>query len=160
MIGAIKKFFERQIATDPDRSDAGGPGSDDELRLRIATCALLLEVAHADEEFSPDEEQTIHELIRQRFQISASAADMLIALAEQERRESTDLYQFTRLIGQGFDRAQKLTILEQLWRVVYSDGLLEAHEDALMHKLSTLLRLKHQELIALKLRVKQELGDR
>ncbi|MFH1843078.1 MAG: TerB family tellurite resistance protein [bacterium] len=156
MIGAIKKFFDKQIAVEPGQQKA--TTREAELRLRVATCALLLEAAHADDDFSADEEQMIHELIRQRFQISAAAADMLIGLAGQERQESTDLYQFTRLIGQKFDRSQKLAILEQLWRVVYSDGLLEAHEDALMHKLNNLLGLKHQELIALKLRVKKELG--
>ena len=81
-------------------------------------------------------------------------AAALLMVADQERRQSTDLYQFTRLIEDQFDRAEKLAVLEELWRVVYSDGQLEAHEDALLHKLCTLLGLKHQELIALKLRVK------
>jgi uncharacterized tellurite resistance protein B-like protein len=38
--------------------------------------------------------------------------------------------------------------------VVYSDGVLDAHEDALVHKLSKLLGLKHEEAIALKLRAR------
>ena len=41
--------------------------------------------------------------------------------------------------------------------MVYSDQVLEAHEDALMHKMGTLLGVRHEELMAVKLRVKKKL---
>jgi uncharacterized tellurite resistance protein B-like protein len=149
-LDAIKSYFQKQISPD------AGPEIDLAHRLRVATCALLLEMAHADDEFSAEEQELIHRQIREHFQLSPAETAELLALADRERRESTDLYQFTRLIHESFDRSQKLAMLEQLWRVVYSDGSLEAHEDALMHKLSHLLGLRHEELIALKLKVKQE----
>lgn len=148
MLASIRRYFRNQI--DPVTAAVDG-----EQRLRVATCALLLEVAHADDEFSPDEQTLIQRLVRQQFQLSSQEADELTALADQERRQSTDLYQFTRLINEQFSRPQKLRVLEQLWQVVYGDGRLEAHEDALIHKLCSLFGLKHQELIALKLRVKR-----
>jgi uncharacterized tellurite resistance protein B-like protein len=150
MLESIARFFRDQIVETETATASSGQ------RLQIATCALLLEAAQADDEFSEDEQRTVTDLVQRRFQMDPAAATDLMALAEQERRESTDLYQFTRLIGQHFSRAQKLSILEELWKVVYSDGRLEAHEDALMHKLATLLGLKHKELIALKLKVKSE----
>jgi uncharacterized tellurite resistance protein B-like protein len=48
-----------------------------------------------------------------------------------------------------------LAVLELLWQVVYNDGVLEAREDALMHKMGTLLGVRHEELMALKLKVKR-----
>jgi uncharacterized tellurite resistance protein B-like protein len=150
MIDSISKFFRNQMAP-PSDSD-----TDADHRLQVATCALLLEAAHADEEFSGDEQVLIRNLVRTEFQITTDEANQLIALADSERKQSTDLYQFTRLIADHYTRPQKLAILESLWRVVYSDGQLEAHEDALMHKLAKLLGLKHNELIALKLRVKDQ----
>lgn len=150
MLDAIRRFFDdRLAATAPDAADDGS-------RLQVATCALLLEVAHADDDFGARERATIVTLLREHFQIGAGEADQLLALAQQEQEEATDLYQFARLINQHYGHAEKLTVLEQLWRVVYSDGELEAHEDALMHKLATVLGLRHDELIAVKLRVKQE----
>jgi uncharacterized tellurite resistance protein B-like protein len=151
VLEAINRFFRSRIAADPVSAE------DPEHQLQIATCALLLEVAHADDEFCAEEQQLIREVVRRRFQFSGQEADELISLADQERQQSTDLYQFTRLISERFSKPQKLAVLELLWQVVYSDGQLEAHEDALIHKLSHLLGLKHQELIALKLRVKHEL---
>ena len=151
MIDAISNFFRNKM------TPTGDSEVDTEHRLQVATCALLLEAAHADEDFSAAEQTMIRNLVRNEFQLTSAEADDLMALADSERQQSTDLYQFTRLIADGYTRSQKLAILESLWRVVYSDGQLEAHEDALMHKLANLLGLKHNEMIALKLRVKS--GD-
>ena len=151
MIEAIKRFFEERVQ---DRIDPGAAQAAAISANSIATCALLLEVAHADDEFSAEEQETIVGLVRAEFGLSPAEAGELIALAEEERRESTDLFQFTRLIGKDLDRSGKLAVVESLWRVVYSDGTLEAHEDALLHKLGRLLDLRHNDLIALKLKVK------
>jgi uncharacterized tellurite resistance protein B-like protein len=151
VLDSIRRFFDDRLAAAPDGAEA------DRTRLQVATCALLLEVAHADDDFGAGERATIVAALRAHFDLSQHEADQLLSLARQEQEEATDLYQFARLINQHYGRAEKLTVLEQLWRVVYSDGRLEAHEDALMHKLATLLGLRHEELIAVKLQVKKEL---
>ncbi len=152
MLEAINRFFRNQMAP------AGSVPQDDGHRLQVATCALLLEIAHADDEFSTEEQETVVNLVRREFQLTTQETTDLIALAEIERHQSTDLYQFTRLIAEQYSRAQKLTVLESLWRVVYSDGRLEAHEDHLIHKLAKLLGLQHTELIAVKLKIKPDQG--
>ncbi len=149
MLDAIKRFFQAEIETSAEAAAAD--------RIGLATCALLLEVAHADDDFTDVERELVATLVRGRFGLDAADADELIGLAERERLESADLYQFTRLVREQLPRADRLAIVEALWRVVYSDGVLEAHEDAMMHKLARLLELDHAELIALKLRVKN--GD-
>ena len=150
MLEAINRFFADRLAPEP------AVATSDDVRLQVATCALLLEVAHADDEFSEAEQITIVSLLRQRFGITQAEADRLLSLAQQEYDDATDLYQFARLINQHYSHREKLTVLEQLWQVVYSDGQLEAHEDALLHKLASVLGLRHEELIALKLRVKRD----
>jgi uncharacterized tellurite resistance protein B-like protein len=145
MLERIQQFFDRRIA--------GQAPLDDATRLRIATCALLLEAAHADKDFSADERRLVAELVAERFGLGRADAEELLALADGERREADDLYQFTRLVDADFPRSRKLAVVELMWRVVYSDGVLEAHENALMHKVANLLGLRHDELIALKLKV-------
>jgi uncharacterized tellurite resistance protein B-like protein len=149
VLDRIRSFFQEQIA--PEDASVGA-----DRRLQIATCALLLEVAHADDDFSADERALVRDLLRDRFELTEAQARELMALAEEQRGASTDLYQFARLINDRFDRPQKLAVLAELWRIVYSDGRLEAHEDALLHKLANLFGLRHQELITLKLQVKRE----
>jgi uncharacterized tellurite resistance protein B-like protein len=126
-------------------------------RLRAATCVLLLEIAHADKEFHPMEEAVIREMIKDRFELSKGAADELVSYAAEQRKGSVDLFQFTRLINQGFSVEEKLELIEQLWRVVYADGVLHHYEDALVGKVSGLLHLSHRQLIDAKLGVIEEL---
>ena len=155
MLDGIRGFFAAHVAP----AAPGVQGASDR-RLEVAVCALLLEVAHADADFSAAERELVGTLLGERFSLAGPQVRELMALAEAERARSTDLYGFTRLIAQTYDDAGKRTLLELLWRVIYSDGRLEAHEDALMHKLAHLLGLHHADLIALKLRVKGSGGVR
>jgi uncharacterized tellurite resistance protein B-like protein len=149
VLDRLQKYFSERIApADP---------ADEAHRLRVATCALLLEAAHADDEFSEVERESLAGIVGDRFDLDAAETAELLELAEAERSTSGDLYQFARLINDTFPRARKLAILELLWQVVYSDGVLESHEDALMHRLGKLLGARHEELMALKLKVKR--GD-
>jgi len=148
VLDRLQKFFSESIApAEPE---------DDAHRLRVATCVLLLEAAQADDEFSEAERATIGVIVGERFQLGEGEAAALLAMAQEELEAAGDLYQFTRLIDDSFTRARKLAILELLWRVVYSDGVLEAHEDALMHRMGKMLGIRHEELMALKIRVKNE----
>ena len=150
MFGSLKQFFDEKLAP--------AAAVTEEERLQVATCALLLEVAHADDDYSEDEVQTVMAVVGRRFGLSAAETSGLLAVADEERRRSGDLYQFARLVNDSYTRERKLAIVELLWRVVYSDGVLESHEDALMHKLGTLLGVRLDELMALKVQVKRDLG--
>jgi uncharacterized tellurite resistance protein B-like protein len=132
---------------------------DEKRRLRVATCALLLEAVHADDAVDDAESALLRGVIARRFELAPDEVADLLASAERQRREATDLFSFTRLINEHFTRPQKLAVVELLWRVVYSDGRLEAREDALLHRVANLLQLRHDELIALKLQVKAEQDD-
>ncbi len=150
MFGSLKSFFQDNVAP---------AGQDDDVhRLQVATCALLLEVAYADDEYTAEEVDTIMVLVGKRFGLDKEETSDLLHVADEERKRSGDLYQFARLINDSFTRERKLAVLELLWQVVYSDGVLEAHEDALMHKMSTLLSIRNDELMALKIRVKLDKG--
>jgi uncharacterized tellurite resistance protein B-like protein len=140
---------------------ASGPREpvNEEHRLRVATCALLLEAMHADDAIDDAESSVLHEAVARRFDLPPEEVVDLLASADRQRRDASDLFRFTRLINEHFTRSQKFAVVESLWRVVYSDGQLEAREDALMHRIANLLQLRHEELIALKLRVKAELSD-
>lgn len=146
MLEGIRDFFSAHVAP-------AAPGSA-EHRLEVAVCALLLEAAHADADFTAAERDLVAALLGQRFRLAGPEVRELMELAEAERVRSAGLYGFTRLIAESYDDAGKLALLEMLWRVIYSDGRLEAHEDALMHKLAHMLGLHHADLIAMKLRVK------
>ena len=123
-------------------------------KIQVATCALLLEVAHADDELSGIEEESIVRILKQDFNLSDRYAQELMAMADQERKERIDLWGFTRLINENYSPEEKIRIIEMVWKVIYADGRLTAYEDHLAHKLAQLLKLEHRQLIDAKLKVR------
>ena len=138
MLDAIKKFFESNMGAAPAETDA--PSSERDLRL--AACALLLEIAYADDEFTDDERDHLEQAVRRGFGIGQLEAEQLIELAEDERKQAVDLWQFTNLIAKSYTAGQKMVLAEMMWGLVYADGMLDSHEAYLMRKITHLLGLK------------------
>ena len=138
MIDRFKSFFSREMAL-PDDGGGEEPSAEE---LRVAACALLLEVAHADDHFSAGERKHMRRLVRRHFGLKQSAADELISIAEDERRRRVDLWGFTKLIKTQYSIGQKLVLAEAMWGLVLADGKLVAREDYIMRKISRLVGLK------------------
>jgi len=121
--------------------------------VNLAACALLLEMANIDDEFSEDERAMILTILKEEYGISEENARRLAEEAEKQRKASLDLWHFTRLINEHFSREEKIRIVELLWRIVFVDGKLDGHEDYLVHSLADMLNLSHRDLIDAKLAV-------
>ena len=151
---SIRRFFEEQMGGGNGHARAGdapapttpavhqGPEGAERRRLHVAACALLLELAHADDEFSDDERMHIEAVMRRHFAVDEDTAQELIALAQLERSEAIDLYQFTRLIRDSYDLAQKTLLAEIMWGLILTDGTVAAHEAYMLRKIANLLDLK------------------
>ena len=147
MIDLIKKFF--------------GPAEQAQERthdIRIATCALLLEMANIDGEFSKLERERILSFVKEDYDLSDEQAQALIDTSHAELEGSVDLWQFTNLINKNYSMEEKIRIIEMIWRIAYADARLDKHEDYLVHKVARLLHLTNQQLIEAKLKVKQEMN--
>jgi uncharacterized tellurite resistance protein B-like protein len=142
---------------------SGGPAQEQKQeheRVQVATCVLLLEMAHADDEFQDMEGLLIRDLLQQKFELSAEYAAELLEFAQQQRQESLDLFQFARQINADFSVEEKEEVMEVIWRIVYADGVLDQHEDYLVRKIATLLRLSHRQMIAAKVKILDEIRGR
>ena len=154
MIDLVKKFFGKSTMDSP--GDQEGEKSHD---IRVATCALLIEMSNIDGEFSESEREGIISVLKKDYDLSDENAIALIEASNEELKGSIDLWQFTNLINQNYSMEEKLWIIETVWRIAYTDGKLDKHEDYLVHKLAKLLRLTHKQLIEAKLRVKELMSD-
>ena len=150
MIDLVKKFFTKR--SHDDSSNQRGQRPHD---IRIATCALLLEISNIDGEFSALERESIISIMKRNFDLSDEHATTLLEASNEELKGSIDIWQFTNLINQNYSIEDKIRVVEMVWDVVYADGKLDKHEDYLVHKLATLLRLTHKQLIEAKLKVKK-----
>ena len=129
------------------------PEEDAQARVQLATCVLLLAVAHSDESISEAEEEHIVGTLKEDFDLTDEYASELLELAHQERKESVDLFRFTNIINSTYSPEEKERVVETLWKVVYVDDRLHSLEDSLIHRLSRLLNLSHHQLIAAKKKV-------
>ena len=148
MLDVVKRFFGK-AATEVSK-DAN---QNTEHDIRVATCALFVEIARIDEKFTAAEMETILSILKQKYGLSQDHADALIAEAERELEKSVDLWQFTKLINENYSNEEKIKIIEIFWQIVYVDGKMDQHEHYLMNKLQNLLRLTHDQLITAKLKV-------
>jgi len=146
MLESIKSFFGASMSA---------PADDETGRkdLRLAACALLLELAHADDAFTDEERRHVEAAVRRHWGLDAAEADRLLALAEEARSQAVDLWQFTNLVAQRYTLGQKMVLAEVMWGLVYADGELASREDYLMRKICNLLRLEPGYLAAARKRV-------
>lgn len=145
MFGVIRKIIE-------------GKGketrADHEQKKHVAAGVLLLEAAHIDNDCTEAEMEHIVATLRDKFALSDRCVADLLELAHDGRQQCVDLWQFTNHINQHFSMAEKLAVMEDVWRIILLDGQLEKHEDQYAHKLANLLRLSHEEMIAAKLKAR------
>jgi len=137
MLDGIRRLVSRHMT--PGAARAGERAHPE---VQLAACALLLELAHADNEFSQSERVHIQNALVRHFGLDEATATDLIALAEAQRAQSIDHFQFTRLINEQYDLGQKMVLAEVMWGVILADGTIADHEAYLVRKLANLLDLK------------------
>lgn len=158
MLDSIRAFFAQNAQPREAGRDEAPPG-DATDPIQVAACALMLELAYADDEFSDVEQNHIQDALMRHFDIPAETARELMSLAERERRAAVDLFQFTSLIVSNYDEGQRMVLAEILWALVYSDGTIARHEDYLMRKLANLLELKPGYLATARRRAREQQED-
>lgn len=147
MLDALKRLLASSIPSTPSPAK-GAP------ELQVAAAALLLELAHADGEFSADEQAHIRAALSRHFALDDEAVTALLAYAEEARQGSIDHFAFTRTVAAQYDAGQKLVLAEVMWGVILADGTVAEHEAYLIRKISNLLDLAPGYLAEAKARAK------
>jgi uncharacterized tellurite resistance protein B-like protein len=140
VLDAIRRFVGERLVPQPGATDSANPARPRPVEL--AACALLLELAHSDGEFSEEERRHIERTLVRHFGLDETTGAELMRLAEAERSQSLDHFQFTRLIAQAYDLGQKMLLAEVMWGVILADGRLSDHETHLVRKLASLMQLE------------------
>ena len=136
---SFKKFFSQ-------RMQPGAPGNGDAASkvepLHVAACALLLELAYADDVFTEDERNHIHAIMMRHFALDYDTAQELMALADTERKQAVDVFQFANLVRTSYDVGQKTVLAEIMWGLILTDGEIARHESHMLRKIANLLDLE------------------
>lgn len=137
--------IRRLLARGADRSQAAAPADNAASPvepLHLAACVLLLDVAHADGEFSDEEREYLEQVLERHFSLPRTSGRELLELAEKERRNAVDHFRFTSQLQRTYDTGQKMVLAEIMWGIVLADGKIAEHEHYLTRKISNLLELE------------------
>ena len=152
----MRDFLNRVFSPRRSGDSSAGPSAYD---VQVATAALLIEVAGADDEFSDEERGAVISALRESFGLKRDEVDEIITAANHALEQKTDLYYFANKINAYFDTENKIRVIEMAWRVIFADKRLHGREDHLAHKFARLLRLEHAQLIQAKQRAKKALDS-
>jgi uncharacterized tellurite resistance protein B-like protein len=150
MLDAIDKFFQTHMRPLAEKSKTAVP----DRRLQLATAVLLIEMTRADHEINADEQRSVTDAVERALGLSPEETAEIVNLAEKHVKRSVPFYFFTRLIDREFSLEQKKLLVEQMWRVAYSDAQLLAHEEYLVRKVSQLLHLPLADFLDAKIRAR------
>jgi uncharacterized tellurite resistance protein B-like protein len=125
-------------------------GDDD---YRLAAAALLVHAATIDGSVSERTRGELHALIKQRFNLDDAATDELVAEATAAEQKAVDLYHFTTRLNRSLDDTGRVRVVEMMWQIVYTDGIVTELEDNLIWRAADLLGVSQTERIALRERV-------
>lgn len=111
MFEYLKKIF----IDDQQSNDVLGlknAGSNDDKKIKVAACALFIEMAKADGEYSDEEREFIVSEMKSTFNLDQECVTELMELAERQIKESVSLYEFTGIINTTFSQEQKIELIE------------------------------------------------
>ena len=128
MMDALKNLFRQKTPAEMP------------LDPQIAAAALLVEAALADGVYVNMESDMIAEILLEAFQFDADRADAVLAEGEELAEEAVGSHQFTKHVKQ-LPMAERVAIIEGLYRVALSDGQRCKIEDAYIRHVASLLHV-------------------
>ena len=106
--------------------------------------ALFVHAAKMDENYTDKEKAIILKALTDISDKKSNDLNDILKVAERKESESNHILEFTKKI-KIFDKNFRLKILEVLWKILYSDGVLDMYESTLMRRLSGLLYISDKE---------------
>ena len=137
--------------------DGRQSGEQDDATFALAV--LLIEVARSDDRIEVRERGIIERALARRFGLDRGEVTRLMNAAEEGAIKATDLHRFTQTVVKEFSEEERIGVIEMLWGVAYSDGLLTGDEDALIRRVAGLIYVSDWERGEAKRRVTQRLED-
>ena len=119
------------------------------------TASLLIHAAKMDENYTGKEKNIIEKTLTE-LGVNESNLQNLMLDAEKNEQNSNQILDFTKAI-KASENSFKVTLVESLWKIIYSDMSSDMYEDNLMRRLTGLLYLDKKMVGDIKEKVKKDL---
>tara|TARA_B100000953_G_scaffold114023_1_gene93770 strand:- start:270 stop:695 length:426 start_codon:yes stop_codon:yes gene_type:complete len=128
---------------------------DKNINTYIKIAALLIHAAKIDENYTEKENKII---IKALINLGSNKDKIneIMQKAEEIENKSNQILEFTKEI-KNLKSDSKIKIVEELWKIIYSDSNPDVYENNLMRRLTGLLYLEPKIVGDLKIKVKNNL---
>ena len=123
-----------------------------ESYLEIA--CLLVHASKIDEDYS-DSEKIIIKQTLQSLGAEENQIEKIIVEAEKIENDSNQILDFTKKL-KNEDKAVKLSLIEALWKIIFSNNIKDMYEANLMRRLTGLLYLDQKEVGDIKEKIRKK----
>ena len=120
----------------------------------VEVCALLIHAAKIDENYSSKEEEIIKKALL-IFGAKKQKLDEIIKNSKIIENDSNQILDFTKKI-KSMSEENKITIIETLWRIIYSNKEADMYVTSLMRRLAGLLYIDSKVMGDIKEKIKRE----
>jgi uncharacterized tellurite resistance protein B-like protein len=127
-----------------------------EIRKLSLAGGLMARVANVDGEIQPQEMSRMSEAMQAKWHIAPEEADLVAEVAALEISRGVDTYRLTRHFFESTSEQERLDFLDVLFAVADGDGFVSYKEIEEIRTIATVLKLRHKQFIAAKLRIPRE----
>jgi uncharacterized tellurite resistance protein B-like protein len=157
MFDYLRKILSADTTSKTSDAASSVERVDHQKQLQVATAALFIEMARADGVFSVEEREQVINSLQKQFGLEAEYVNDLVELSKTHLLDSVSLYEFSSIINEHFSNDDKLELLKNLWRLIYTDKKLDKYEDRLIKIIGGMINIEHKQIINTKIFVREEL---
>lgn len=122
------------------------------MDIQRVSAMLLVEIARSDHVIDSSEQQAIVKALGSASTMDVEEIHELVSEVISEVDASLSLHEHVSLINAHLGKAEKIALIEQMWKVADADGDIDRYEEYAIRKLSDLFHVKHRDFIQAKLR--------
>jgi uncharacterized tellurite resistance protein B-like protein len=139
MFSFFKKKEENQL--DNSKSD---------FEIELTAAVLAYEIARSDGDISNSELSVLMEEVEKIAKKVDKDKYEILKIVEMYSKDSVSFHEFIEDINNNFQKDQKLSLLEFMWKTAYADGRLDVDEERLVRRVADLIKIKDLEVLKLK----------
>ena len=120
----------------------------------INVAALLIHAAKIDENYSNKEEEIIRQTLI-KIGVKNENINEILEKGKKIEEDSNHILDFTKEV-KNMSNQKKIEIIENLWRIIYSNNEADIYETSLMRKLAGLLYIDNDVMGNIKTKIRKE----
>ena len=120
------------------------------FEVELTATVLAYEIARSDGDITDDELSVLMEEIEKIAIKVGKEKSEILKIVENYSKDSTSFFEFIEDINKNYEKDNKLSLLEFMWKTAYADGRLDVDEERLIRRVADLIKIKNVEVLKLK----------